>query len=118
MAPALDLVVVSTPHPTHAPLATAALAAGCHVVVDKPFAISADEARDLAALAARRGQLAIPFQNRRWDAEILTLQRLMRDGALGTCTASSRATSGGGRCRSRAGPSRAPASAARACSST
>jgi len=36
IAPALDLVVVSTPHHTHAPLATAALAAGCHVVIDKP----------------------------------------------------------------------------------
>ena len=84
MAPALDLVVVSTPHHTHAPLARAALAAGCHVVVDKPFAVSADEARELAALAARYGRLAIPFQNRRWDADILTLQRLLREGALGT----------------------------------
>ena len=45
---------------------------------------SADEARELAALAARHGRLAIPFQNRRWDADILTLQRLLREGALGT----------------------------------
>jgi scyllo-inositol 2-dehydrogenase (NADP+) len=84
IAPALDLVVVSTPHHTHAPLATAALAAGCHVVIDKPFAVSADEARQLAALAVRYERLAIPFQNRRWDADILTLQRLLREGALGT----------------------------------
>jgi len=53
-------------------------------VIDKPFAVSANEARELAALAARHGRLAIPFQNRRWDADILTLQRLLRDGALGT----------------------------------
>ena len=84
ISPALDLVVVSTPHHTHAPLATAALAAGCHVVIDKPFAVSADEARELAALAVRYERLAIPFQNRRWDADILTLQRLLREGALGT----------------------------------
>jgi len=84
IAPALDLVVVSTPHHTHAPLATAALAAGCHVVIDKPFAVTADEARELAALAVRYERLAIPFQNRRWDADILTLQRLLREGALGT----------------------------------
>src|SRR5204862_236755 len=71
-------------HHTHAPLATAALAAGCHVVIDKPFAVSADEARELAALAVRYERLAIPFQNRRWDADILTLQRLLREGALGT----------------------------------
>src|SRR5688572_7122258 len=48
MAPALDLVVVSTPHHTHAPIAGAALAAGCHVVIDKPFAVTAVEARELA----------------------------------------------------------------------
>jgi scyllo-inositol 2-dehydrogenase (NADP+) len=81
---ALDLVVVSTPHHTHAPIARGALAAGCHVVIDKPFAVTAAEARDLEALAARHGRLAIPFQNRRWDADILTLQRLLREGTLGT----------------------------------
>jgi scyllo-inositol 2-dehydrogenase (NADP+) len=84
MAPPLDLVVVSTPHHTHAPLAKAALAAGCHVVIDKPFAVTAGDARELAALAARHGRLAIPFQNRRYDADVLTLQRLLREGALGT----------------------------------
>jgi predicted dehydrogenase len=84
LSPPLDLVIVSTPHATHAPIAAAALAAGCHVVVDKPFAVSAAEARELAALAVRHGRLAIPFQNRRWDADILTLQRLLHDGALGT----------------------------------
>jgi scyllo-inositol 2-dehydrogenase (NADP+) len=79
----LDLVVVSTPHATHAPYARAALAKGAHVVVDKPFATSSAEARDLAAAAKSAGKLAIPFQNRRWDNEVLTLQKLMRDGTLG-----------------------------------
>src|SRR5215203_4059589 len=83
MTPKLDLVVVSTPHETHAPLARAALAAGSHVVVDKPFAITSAEARDLAAEAKKHGKLAIPFQNRRWDNEILTLQKLIHDGTLG-----------------------------------
>jgi scyllo-inositol 2-dehydrogenase (NADP+) len=83
LEPRLDLVVVSTPHATHAPIASAALAAGIHVVVDKPFAITSAEARDLAAEAKKHGKLAIPFQNRRWDNEILTLQKLMRDGTLG-----------------------------------
>ena len=83
MTPPLDLVVVSTPHATHAPIATAALSHGCHVVVDKPFAITSAEARDLAAEAKKHGRLAIPFQNRRWDNEILTLQKLMREGTLG-----------------------------------
>ena len=79
----LDLVVVSTPHATHAPYAQAALAKGAHVVVDKPFATSSGEARDLAAAAKAAGKLAIPFQNRRWDNEVLTLQKLLRDGTLG-----------------------------------
>jgi scyllo-inositol 2-dehydrogenase (NADP+) len=79
----LDLVVVSTPHATHAPYARAALAKGAHVVVDKPFATSSAEARDLAAAAKAAGKLAIPFQNRRWDNEVLTLQKLVRDGTLG-----------------------------------
>ena len=79
----LDLVVVSTPHATHAPYARAALAKGAHVVVDKPFAITSAEARDLAAAAKEHGRLAIPFQNRRWDNEVLTLQKLVREGTLG-----------------------------------
>ena len=83
MRPALDLVVISTPHHTHAPIARAALAADCHVVVDKPFATTAAEARELDAMAAHHGRLAMPFQNRRWDADLRTLQRLLTDGALG-----------------------------------
>ena len=62
----LDLVVISTPHATHAPYARAALAKGAHVVVDKPFAQTSAEARELAAEAKKAGKLAIPFQNRRW----------------------------------------------------
>jgi predicted dehydrogenase len=81
--PALDLVVVSTPHHTHAPIARLALGAGSHVVVDKPFAVDAAEARELAAMAGRQGRLAVPFQNRRWDTDMLTLQRLLGEGALG-----------------------------------
>jgi predicted dehydrogenase len=79
----LDLVVISTPHATHAPYARAALAKGAHVVVDKPFAQTSAEARDLAAEAKKAGKLAIPFQNRRWDNEVLTLRKLIDEGTLG-----------------------------------
>jgi scyllo-inositol 2-dehydrogenase (NADP+) len=82
-APRLDLVVISTPNVTHVPLARAALEAGTHVVVDKPFAATADEAREIGALAERVSRLAIPYQNRRWDGDFLTVQRLLREGALG-----------------------------------
>jgi scyllo-inositol 2-dehydrogenase (NADP+) len=75
-----DLVVVATPNHTHAPLAREALDRGAAVVVDKPLALSADEARSLVADAG--GRLTV-FQNRRWDADQLTLRRLVREGALG-----------------------------------
>ncbi|MGY9070058.1 Gfo/Idh/MocA family protein [Streptomyces sp. CAS3] len=79
----LDLLVIASPNKTHVPLATAALAAGLPVVVDKPLAGTAAEARALAALAEERGLLLSVFQNRRWDNDFLTLRTLLEDGALG-----------------------------------
>ena len=83
LAPRIDLVAVSSPSGTHFRLAKQVLEGGAHVVVDKPFASSAAEARELGELAAQVGKLAIPFQNRRWDGDFLTVQRLIRDGELG-----------------------------------
>jgi predicted dehydrogenase len=80
----LDLVAISTPNRTHVPLAMSAIAAGMHVVVDKPIAPSSSEARAVAKAARQRGVLIIPFQNRRWDGDFLTLRRLLSDGAVGT----------------------------------
>ncbi|MCF3961041.1 Gfo/Idh/MocA family protein [Streptomyces fuscigenes] len=79
----LDLVVVATPNKTHVPLATAALDAGLPVVVDKPVAGTAAEARALAARAEERGLLLSVFQNRRWDNDFLTLKALVDAGELG-----------------------------------
>ncbi|MGW1278273.1 Gfo/Idh/MocA family oxidoreductase [Streptomyces tsukubensis] len=79
----LDLVVVASPNRTHVPLATAALRAGLAVVVDKPLAATAAEARDLSALAAERGLLLSVFQNRRWDGDFLTVARVVAGGELG-----------------------------------
>ena len=79
----LDLVVVASPNRTHVPLATAALASGLHVVVDKPLAPTADEGRRLVAEARASGLLLVPFHSRRWDGDFLTLRKLLRDGALG-----------------------------------
>ncbi|MFK4022496.1 Gfo/Idh/MocA family protein [Streptomyces albogriseolus] len=79
----LDLIVVASPNRTHVPLATAALEAGLPVVVDKPVAGTAAQARALAELAEKRGLLLSVFQNRRWDNDFLTLRRLIADGELG-----------------------------------
>ncbi|MFI1829982.1 Gfo/Idh/MocA family oxidoreductase [Streptomyces sp. NPDC020412] len=79
----LDLVVIASPNRTHVPLATAALRASLAVVVDKPVAGTAAEARDLAALAAERGLLFSVFHNRRWDNDFRTVARLVESGDLG-----------------------------------
>lgn len=79
----LDLVVIASPNKTHTPLARAALEAGLPVVVDKPLAGTAAQARELGALAEERGLLLSVFQNRRWDNDFLTLARLIEDGELG-----------------------------------
>ncbi|MFJ3706832.1 Gfo/Idh/MocA family oxidoreductase [Streptomyces sp. NPDC090053] len=80
----LDLIVIASPNKTHVPIATAALEAGLPVVVDKPIAGTAAEARELGALADARGLLLSVFQNRRWDNDFLTLRKLIDDGELGT----------------------------------
>jgi scyllo-inositol 2-dehydrogenase (NADP+) len=85
-APDIDLVVVATPNRDHAPLARAAIAAGIAVVVDKPFAVTVGEAESVIEAAAARGVLLSVFQNRRWDGDFLTLQRLLAEGALGDVT--------------------------------
>ena len=79
----IDLVVISTANRTHVPLALAALEAGLPVVMDKPIAARADDARRLVDEAERRNLMLTVFHNRRFDGDFLTLQRLVREGALG-----------------------------------
>jgi predicted dehydrogenase len=79
----LDLVVVATPNRSHAQLARAALRAGLAVVIDKPMATSAAEARALIDEAQVARRVLTVFQNRRWDGDFLTVRRLVGDGALG-----------------------------------
>ena len=83
----IDLVVIATPDQLHAAQALAVLDAGKHVVIDKPLAPTLEEARSVAARAAERGLMLSVFHNRRWDADFLTLRRLLAEGALGEITA-------------------------------
>jgi predicted dehydrogenase len=80
---AIDLVVIATPDPLHAAQAHATLDAGKAVVIDKPFAVTLDEARGVADHAARAGKLLSIFHNRRWDSDFLTLKALIANGSLG-----------------------------------
>ncbi|MEG5548670.1 oxidoreductase [Enterobacter wuhouensis] len=81
--PNIDLIVIPTPNDTHFPLAKAALEAGKHVVVDKPFTVTLSQARELEALAKSLGRLLSVFHNRRWDSDFLTVKALLSEGTLG-----------------------------------
>ncbi len=80
------LVVIASPNDTHHPLAAQALAAGRHVVVDKPFTLTVAEADDLIARAQSAQRVLSVFHNRRWDSDFLELQRLQAEGTLGRWT--------------------------------
>jgi predicted dehydrogenase len=81
---AADLVVITAPNTAHFPLAQAALAAGRHVVLEKPLVTSLTEGERLRAQAQTTGRLLVPFHNRRWDGDFLTVEKLIQGGRLGT----------------------------------
>lgn len=81
--PDIGLVVIASPDDYHAQHAVAALEAGKHVVVDKPFATSLVDAHRMAAAARASGKMLTAFQNRRWDADFLTLRRLIAEDRFG-----------------------------------
>lgn len=81
--PDIDLVVVNTPDTTHAEFCRKALLAGKHVVVEKPFVFTVAEGEELVALANRQQRMLAVFQNRRWDCDFLTVQKILENQLLG-----------------------------------
>ncbi|ANF58805.1 oxidoreductase [Halotalea alkalilenta] len=81
--PEVELVVIASPNATHYPLAKAALEAGKHVVVDKPFTLDLAQARELAELARAHGAVLSVFQNRRWDSDFLAVREAIEAGTIG-----------------------------------
>jgi len=79
----IGLFVVSTPSGTHFKIARQILEAGKSVVVDKPVATRSAEVGELMILAAAKGVLLIPFQNRRWDGDFQTVKKVLLEGLLG-----------------------------------
>jgi len=82
----IHCVVIATPNDTHFNLARRTLEAGKHVVVDKPVTLSAADAHTLANIALARGKLFVPFHNRRWDGDFMTVRDLLASGELGRVT--------------------------------
>ncbi|MDC8829495.1 Gfo/Idh/MocA family protein [Alteromonas gilva] len=78
-----DLVIVTTPNHLHAPQTELALSAGCHVLVEKPFTLSASEAQTLVTLAKQQQRHLCVFHNRRFDGDFLTIKQLLAELAVG-----------------------------------
>jgi len=81
--PAIDLIVIATPNETHAPMALKALAAGKHVVIDKPFTLTLEEARTVVQAAHEANRILCVFHNRRWDSDYLSIRGAIESGVIG-----------------------------------
>jgi scyllo-inositol 2-dehydrogenase (NADP+) len=79
----IELVIISSPNTTHFPYAKAALLAGKHVVVEKPFTNTLEEAMELVELAKKTGKVCSVYHNRRYVADFLTMKKILDDGMLG-----------------------------------
>jgi len=79
----LELVVVNTPNYTHFEFALKALRAGKNVLIEKPFAVTTEEAEILFAEAAAAGLYILPYQNRRYDSDFLSVKEVLASGKLG-----------------------------------
>jgi predicted dehydrogenase len=79
----IQLVVVNTPVATHYEYAKKALLAGKHLIVEKAFTTTVAEAEELVALAREKGLKLAVFQNRRWDSDFKTVQKIVQEGSLG-----------------------------------
>ncbi|MBN1158460.1 MAG: Gfo/Idh/MocA family oxidoreductase [Bacteroidales bacterium] len=81
--PEIDLIVVNTPDHTHYEFARDALKAGKHVIVEKPFVLDIEKGEALIELADRMGKKLTVYQNRRWEGDFLTVQRVIEQHLLG-----------------------------------
>lgn len=78
-----EAVLVTASLPGHVPLALEALRAGKHVLLEKPFAPSVAEARQVVELAAQRNRVLMISQNYRFFPAVQTVRDLLRSGSLG-----------------------------------
>ncbi|OJJ48209.1 hypothetical protein ASPZODRAFT_61967 [Penicilliopsis zonata CBS 506.65] len=81
--PAVDVVIITTAPDSHFYLVKLALEAKKNVVCEKPFVPTEAEANELVALAQAQNKLLAVYQNRRFDADFVTVSKLVTSGALG-----------------------------------
>jgi len=80
----IELVVVNTPTYSHYDYAKQALLAGKHIIVEKAFTTNVEEAVELKAIAEKQGKKIAVFQNRRWDSDFKTVQKIIKEVGLGS----------------------------------
>ena len=83
LAGEVDLVIVNTPVETHYQYAKKVLLSGKHAVVEKAFTTTVVQAQELAAIAKEKNVKLSVFQNRRWDSDFKTVQKIITDEVLG-----------------------------------
>ena len=79
----IDLVSICSPSATHFEYAKRTLLAGRHVLVEKPFTATVEEAEELIKLSKKQGKILSVFQNRRFDSDFMTVQKVIEGGFLG-----------------------------------
>ena len=84
--PEIDVVIVTTPSQAHYSVAKQALEAGKNVVLEKPFTQTVEESQELFDLAREKGVMIQGYQNRRFDSDYLTMQKVIASGKLGELT--------------------------------
>ncbi|QQD14332.1 Gfo/Idh/MocA family oxidoreductase [Sphingobacterium sp. UDSM-2020] len=80
---AIELVIINTPNDTHVSLAKQALLAGKHVLIEKPFAPTVSEAKELFDLGRKVGKFVLPYHNRRFDSDFNSLKSVLECGKVG-----------------------------------
>lgn len=79
----IELVVINTPNNTHYDYARQALLAGKHILVEKPFATSSTEAREIFELGRSLGRKVLVYHNRRYSSDFLSAREVLKSGKLG-----------------------------------
>ncbi|MDE3182944.1 MAG: Gfo/Idh/MocA family oxidoreductase [Bacteroidota bacterium] len=79
----IELVIVNTPNFTHYEYAKKALEAGKHVIVEKPFTVNVNEAKELIAFAKKQNKILSVYQNRRYDSDYKTIKKVLNQKLLG-----------------------------------
>lgn len=80
----IELIIIATPNSSHLTLAKKALLAGKHVIVEKPFTVTVEEANELIALAKKQERMLTVHHNRRWDSDYKTVKKIIENNLLGT----------------------------------